>query len=209
MEHGDLIRDERLAFADLLDGLTEEQWATPSLCEDWTVKHIAAHLMIGPTGTMREFAAAMVVGRGRFAAANKAMAHQRAKRSREDLVALIREQAGSEFTPPGLDWHAPLADVLLHREDVTRPLGLPSDRPVSVWELVLGFLVGPKGRRGFVRAGLPELTYAATDLDWTHGTGHVVSGPAASLALAIGGRPAALMDLEGPGLDTLAAWVER
>lgn len=207
MEHMALIRDERLAFADLLEGLTDEQWAMPSLCHGWTVRHIAAHLMIGPTGTMREFAAAMVAGRGRFAEANKILAVKRARREPEELIELIRGHADSEFTPPGLDWRAPLTDVLLHREDVTRPLGLPSDRSPVAWALALDFLVSPKARRGFVRPGLPELTYAATDLDWTHGSGRVVSGPASSLALAVAGRPASLTDLEGPGLAGLEAWL--
>ena len=39
----ELARDERLAFADFLAGLTPEQWAAPSLCAGWTVRDVAAH----------------------------------------------------------------------------------------------------------------------------------------------------------------------
>ncbi len=209
MEHGDLIRDERLAFADLLDRLEPEQWATPSLCQGWTVREVAAHVTVGPSGSMREVAVAMLAARGNLARAMDSMAKKRAARPTEELVGLLRKHADSDFTPPGMDWQAPLSDLFLHREDVSRPLGLPSDRPVEGWELVLAFLVTRKARRAFVRPGLPELTYAATDADWTHGSGSVVSGPASSLALAMAGRPAALPDLEGPGAETLAAWVTR
>lgn len=67
------------------------------------MRHVAAHLMIGPTGTLREFAGAMITARGRFAVANTLLAQRRAQRPPEELVRLIRERAGSEFTPPGLE----------------------------------------------------------------------------------------------------------
>ena len=38
------IHDQRRRTADLLDGLSEEQWDHPSLCDGWTVRHVAAHL---------------------------------------------------------------------------------------------------------------------------------------------------------------------
>ncbi len=205
-DHWALIAAERRALADLLDGLTDEQLAAPSLCEGWTVKDVAAHVMMGPTGTMREFASAMVRGGGRFGAANRIMVERRRSLSRAEVTALLRDHAESRFTPPTLDWHAPLSDLLIHREDIAGALGLPHDRPADPWAHVLDFLVGPKARRGFVRGALPDLTYAGTDLEWSHGSGPVVSGPAAALALAICGRTVRLDDLAGPGADRLAAW---
>ena len=56
---------------------------------------------------------------------------------------------------------------------------------------------------------LPELTYAATDLEWSHGSGPVVSGPAAALGAVLCGRAAVLDRLAGPGSETLAAWLRR
>ena len=41
------LEDERLRFADLLDGLTPEQWETRSLCGGWTVAEVATHMMAG------------------------------------------------------------------------------------------------------------------------------------------------------------------
>jgi uncharacterized protein (TIGR03083 family) len=40
-----VLAEERRATADLLAGLTEEQWAAPSLCSAWTVKDVAVHLV--------------------------------------------------------------------------------------------------------------------------------------------------------------------
>ena len=47
------------------------------------------------------------------------------------------------------------------------------------------------------------VTLKATDADWSHGTGPLVEGPAASLMLATTGRKAALADLHGPGVEIL------
>ena len=45
MDIWEVLADERRATADLLAGLTEEQWAAPSLCPAWTVKDVAVHLV--------------------------------------------------------------------------------------------------------------------------------------------------------------------
>ena len=49
------------------------------------------------------------------------------------------------------------------------------------------------------------LTLQATDTDWSHGSGPLVSGPARALMLATTGRKAALDELSGPGVETLRA----
>ena len=40
------IDDQRSRTADLLEQLTTEQWDHPSLCQGWTVRHVAAHLTL-------------------------------------------------------------------------------------------------------------------------------------------------------------------
>src|SRR5215813_4744604 len=56
------IHAERAALADDLDTLTDEQWTTPSLCTEWTVRHVVAHLAggakIGPLQQVAKFAKA-------------------------------------------------------------------------------------------------------------------------------------------------------
>ncbi len=48
------------------------------------------------------------------------------------------------------------------------------------------------------------LRLVATDLDWSAGNGPEVTGTGDALLMAIAGRPAALADLTGPGVATLA-----
>ena len=206
MDHWDLIARERHAFADLVDALTPEQLDVPSLCGAWSVKEVAAHLAGASDPGMAEFLVAFVRGRFSFDRANETLTATRAVRPVEELTAVIREHAESRFSPPMMDWHAPLADVLIHREDMAVPLGLPADRPVEGWCHVLDFLVSSAARRGFVRGGRPEAHLVATDADWTHGEGPEVHGPAHALALTLSGRPAVVDRLSGPGADALAAW---
>jgi uncharacterized protein (TIGR03083 family) len=202
-----LIATERRALADLVDGLSEGQLATPSLCAAWTVKDVAAHLMAAVDGAVTEFLVAWVRGRFSFDKANQRMTAARASLSVATLTAMMREHAESRLTPPTMDWHAPLSDVMIHREDIAVPLGLPSDRPADSWRHVLDFVVSPKARRGFVAGRLPDVRLVATDVDWSHGAGPEVTGPAASLALVISGRAAGLEPLSGPGRESLATWV--
>ncbi|MDR7254382.1 uncharacterized protein (TIGR03083 family) [Nocardioides sp. BE266] len=44
----DMVRSERDALIGTLEGLTEEQWQTPSLCGEWRVLDMAAHLAWAP-----------------------------------------------------------------------------------------------------------------------------------------------------------------
>ncbi|WP_158548556.1 maleylpyruvate isomerase family mycothiol-dependent enzyme [Blastococcus sp. TF02A-26] len=200
------IGTERRALADLLDTLTPEQWATPSLCAGWTVRHVAAHLMVGPTGSIPGFLRALVRGRGSFDRANHLLADARAQLPTATLVDDLREHADDRFTPPGMDWHAPLTDLLVHRLDITVPLGLDHGRPLDPWADALDLLTSKRATPAFIPRGLPHLTYAATDVDWSRGTGVRAEGPAEALALAITRRPVRLEQLGGPGGPALKTW---
>ena len=65
-------------------------------------------------------------------------------------------------------------------------------------------MVGATDAVIFVGTGRTEgLRLEAIDLDWAHGSGNLVRGPAEALALGIAGRPAAYADLEGAGVQVL------
>lgn len=209
MDPFDVIADERRALADLLDGLSAEQLATPSLCAGWSVRDVGAHLLIGPTATLRELGLALIRARGRFDAAGDLLVRGRASLSGTEIAALLREHAASRFTPPTFDWHAPLADLRLHGLDMAVPLGVELGRPAAPWCDVLDFLVSRKARTGFVRGGLPALRLEADDVDWSHAAAPdapLVQGSAAALAATLAGRPALADRLTGPGAAALVAW---
>ena len=113
----------------------------------------------------------MVEARADFDRANQVMVSRKMHRPRSQIVADLRTHAASRFTPPTMDWHAPLTDFLVHRLDVTHPLGLAAGGPLEAWAPALDMLVSKAATRGFMDRGRPELTYVATDLDWRHGSG--------------------------------------
>ena len=93
---------------------------------------------------------------------------------------------------------------MLHLRDAARPLGLDVCPPPSSWRPALDFLVSKPATRGFIPRDRPtSLRFTATDQDWRHGDGPEIVGSSEAIAMAVSGRPAALEDLAGPGLDVL------
>ena len=191
------IAAERLALADLLDSLTPEQLATPSLCEGWTVHHAAAHLTFlwevpGPTLVLRALR-----HRGSFAAAVDDLTRQLSRQPIERITGGLRSNATNRKHPPRLP-AAPLTDLIVHGEDIRRPLGLQHRVPNAAVRCALDFVVSGRDRGMFLpRNRLGGLRLVATDLDWAWGEGAQISGPGLPLLLAVMGRPAALPQVHG------------
>lgn len=197
-----LAADERRDLADLLDTLTPEQWNMPSLCEGWSVRDVVAHMVsyeeLGPAGIV-----ARRIKGWRHGGSNEVGRAEFAGRSPSDLVTFLREH----LTPHGITalfgGAVGLTDALVHHQDIRRALHLPRTVPDQRLRPVLDFaLRSPKLPS---RKDTHGLRLVATDLDWQHGSGPDVSGPAEALLMAIAGRRDALRDLDGPGLPVLAA----
>ncbi len=196
----DLIAAERRALADEAEGFTAEQWATPSLCGDWTVHDVVAHLTV-PIALERALTARLFV-KHRFDAVNVELTARRAERSNAELIALLRDNADATFTPPGAGSGAPLTDVIVHGQDIRRPLGSVRVLPAEALATASGS--SPAAGRGFMPKGRNAgLHFEATDIDWRHGRGPTVRGPAVSLAMALTGRAIAFPDLDGDGVGVL------
>jgi uncharacterized protein (TIGR03083 family) len=207
MEHWDTIADERRALADDLEGLTDQQWATPSLCGDWTVRQVLGHLVMSHKTSLARFGLETLRARGSFDKANSKLSILEGERPPAELVADLRRFAESHFKAPGFGSEAPLTDILMHSLDIRIPLGLPTARPVEPYRHVLDLLLTRRAQRAFVPRGRPEVHAAATDLDWSAGDGPEVTGSAADLALALSGRGARVDALTGPGQPALASWL--
>jgi uncharacterized protein (TIGR03083 family) len=196
----DDVAAERLALADELEGLTDEQWATPSLCAGWTVRDVAAHLTLSTRTTVPRFVWATLKARGDVDRAFADEARERAGRfTTAELITQLREMARVDrrlrLSGP-LD---PLNDLLVHRQDIAVPLGRTVDPPVERVAPCLPFIWAAP----FVGAAkrFAGLRLVATDSGWTEGEGPELRGPASGLLLALNGRPAGLERLEGPGLE--------
>ncbi|BBZ72518.1 maleylpyruvate isomerase family mycothiol-dependent enzyme [Mycobacterium paraseoulense] len=196
-----MARDERADLAEFLATLTPQQWAAPSLCTGWTVKDVVAHTIsyeeLGTLGLLRRFA------KGRVVRANQVGVDEFAHLNAQQLLDFLRAHLQPRGLTAGFGGMIALVDGTIHHQDIRRALGRPRTVPADRLERVLGLVPGnPRigaGRR------IRGLRLRATDVDWAHGHGPEVTGPGEALLMAMAGRPAALADLAGPGLDTLAA----
>jgi len=94
--------------------------------------------------------------------------------------------------------------VLVHAQDIRRPLGIRHEYPMGAVVRVADFFKGSNLIIGTKRR-IDGVALRATDTEWSHGTGPELSGPMLSLLMAMTGRKAALADLSGDGVATLKA----
>ena len=197
------IHAERQALADDLADLNDKQWATPSLCSEWNVHEVTAHLLsaakMTPPKFLRKFAAA---GFNFDKFAGKEVAAESTGGPAATLAA-FRAAQPRQTAPPGPKdtW---LGEAFVHGEDIRRPLGIKRAYPLPEVTRAIAFYTKSNAIIGG-RNRVAGLTLKATDTDFAIGDGPLVEGPAISLLLAASGRKVALDDLSGPGVDTLRA----
>lgn len=97
----DLAREEREDFADLLAGLTPEQWESPSLCAGWSVRDVAAHCVSFEGMSPRELTARFLKGRLQTDRINALAVEALADRSSDELVGILRDNAEPTVSVPG------------------------------------------------------------------------------------------------------------
>jgi uncharacterized protein (TIGR03083 family) len=198
----EMIAPERRSLADTLSGLDTRQWTSASLCRGWTVHDVAAHLLMPLVTSLPRVLLAMAGSGFSFDRANVKLTASVARRSNDEIVLGLRKHAEHRFKPPGMGYEAPLTDVIVHSQDIRRPLGIPHTFDPEHLKRALTFLAGKS--QGFVPKGLTDgFRFEATDLDWAAGDGAVVRGPGEAILLTMTGRRIAVADLEGAGVDTL------
>lgn len=199
------VAAHRLRFADLVESLSDDELATPSLCDGWTTRDVAGHLSVAIVGAPVPYLIGMVKALGRPNQANRDVAIAAARKPVADLVTFIRRHATSRFSPPAVGPRAPLADVLIHTGDVARPLGRPHEAEPEAVAWALDFVTGPRPIGFLPPARLASLSLEATDLDRTWGRGLAVRGRGLDLLMAVCGRRVALENLDGDGVPVLSA----
>lgn len=199
------IHAERAALAEDLATLDDAQWAAPSLCERWCVEEVVAHLTAAAsTGTLRWITSMLGA---RFDAdlhnARRLAEHRGATPAQ--TLARFRAAVTDTRAPSG-DTAAWLGEVLVHAQDVRRPLGLARTPSVEAATAVATFFAS----RDFAvpsKTAAAGLRLEATDGPFAHGDGPLVRGTTIALVMAMAGRVDSCADLDGPGVATLRARV--
>ena len=195
------VAAERGALAADLADLSDKQWQTPSLCDGWTVREVLAHQTGTASMSTPKFFTRMAAAGFRFPTfANREIQRHLGDSPRATL-AEFRDKQHSTSSPPGprLSW---LGEVIVHSEDIRRPLGIAHDYPAAAVRQVLDFYKGSNTLIGTKRR-IADLRLKATDDDWSHGEGPSVEGRMIDLLMAATGRGVACESLSGDGVSTL------
>ena len=196
-----LAHAERSALAEDLAGLTSEQWRHRSLCGEWDVEEVVAHLVAAASlGGWSWFRS--IVG-ARFSAEvhnQRRMVEHRGATPHETLDRFRRIVTST--TAPSGHTAAYLGEVVVHAQDVRRPLGLQRTLSVGALTPVAEFFAA----RDFTVPGRTHsagLELRAADGPFAAGAGPLVSGSTLALVMAMAGRAAYLDELDGPGVRIL------
>lgn len=205
-EYWSAVRSLRLELADFLERLRDEEWEAPSLCAGWRVRDVAGHVCVVPRVTARRILA--VAPRARFDVdrVNHLIGLEEGRRDPEELVMLLRRHAGDRIrSGPLPDPRNLLFDLVVHGQDVARPLGrtLPVPAALAQQSLERVWAMGWPFR---ARTRLAAFTLRASDTGWAVGQGPEVNGSALALLLLATGRTATVAgELEGPGVRALVS----
>jgi uncharacterized protein (TIGR03083 family) len=197
----EMVVAERRRMADLLAGLPD--WSGPTLCAEWTVHDLAAHLVsLLHFGQVKLYAGVALTA-GDLDRVNLALTRWYARGSRAELLAELHRRVGSRTTVPRAGFDPVLTDLLLHDLDIRLPRGLPRDPPEDRWWVAFNHLTTRPALGYGMGARLGGLRIETTDTGWAAGAGALVRGDAQSVLLAISGRAAGFDGVTGDGVRLL------
>ena len=207
----EMLRGNDERFRALAAGLGPDEWAHPSLCDEWSNHEVLAHLVIGYR-----------VGRRSDDARNTAPRWLvRPRQHRDGMRARRKPAVPPNCSTSSRGWcTGPAGWAASSRHDCCWAITSPTNstscshstvrrrflprRLVAVLNTQVAlpnpFVPAFRNSRG--------LRLRATDVDWAHGAeGPLVEGRAAELVSVLGNRPRMLPALRGDGVELLASRV--
>lgn len=173
-------------LADLLASSPDETWDAASLCTQWRVRHIVAHVTMPARLTAEQFGAEMAAAGGDFGVLSERVAAQGATLPAQELLAALRNHILHTWEPPVGGAAGALSHAVIHSLDVTVALGRPPVAPPDALDTVLESV----GRDGsWFGVDLTGRRFEATDSDWASGDGDdLVRADRGSLIVLLAGR---------------------
>ena len=197
------INNGREALGDYLAQLTPDDWNKPSLCAGWSVKDVAAHMLVVPTMSKGQVFRAFAGSRFNLDRMNGKLVNKlTTQMSPADIATKTRSSAASHGMPPGLKLLGVFNELAVHSSDIADGVGKPFALPTEDYVACLEFLKDVQPVFG-AKKRAEGLKLQATDAEWSTGSGPIVSGPSKQLLLALAGRRAALDNLTGDGVASL------
>jgi uncharacterized protein (TIGR03083 family) len=205
---GELLQAERQAFIELLETLTADEWAVPSLCAGWTVQDVAAHVAWMPALSAGQAVREMARSGFRINAMIAETALRWSARGPAAILEQLRTITRTGAVPVGTSPQIGLADAVIHQLDIRRPLSRPRPVPQAAFTAVADLQVSVRWPKtivvgGSVRRRLRGVRLEADDIPWAFGDGEQVRGSREALLLLLTNRPVAQGELAGPGVARL------
>ncbi len=198
-----LVRAERSALAADLSTLGPEQWRHRTLCGEWDVEQVVAHLTAAASLNRWQWLRSMVGARFRPAVHNRRRLAEHRGESPAATLDRFRAVIGSTTAPSG-HTAAYLGEVVVHGQDIRWPLRLPRSPSVEALTPVAEFFA----RRDFTVASRTHgagLRLRADDGPFVAGSGPLVTGSTLALVMSMAGRAPYVDRLDGPGVPVLRA----
>jgi uncharacterized protein (TIGR03083 family) len=200
-----LAHAERTALAEDLSGLSDDQWRHSTLCGQWDVEEVVAHLTAAASLNQWQWVRSMVGARFRADVHNQRRLVEYRGSTPAETLDRFQAVIGSTTAPSG---HTPayLGEVVVHAQDIRQPLGLPRTPDVDALTPVADFFA----RRNFTvasRTTVAGLQLRADDGPFATSTGPLVTGSTLALVMSMAGRAPYVEELDGPGVPILRSRV--
>ncbi|MCW4459209.1 maleylpyruvate isomerase family mycothiol-dependent enzyme [Microbacterium sp. MPKO10] len=195
------IHAERARLAEDLSRLSREQWRHETLCGQWDVEQVVAHLTAAASLGQWRWLRSMLGARFRPDVHNQRRLDEYRGQTPAETLDTFTAVVNATVAP-SKDIAAYLGEVVVHATDIRHPLGIDNVPSVEALTPVAHFFA----RRNFTvnsRTLVSGLQLRAIDGPFAAGEGPLVRGTTLALVMSMAGRAAFLDDLEGPGVATL------
>ncbi|MFB8891674.1 maleylpyruvate isomerase family mycothiol-dependent enzyme [Microbacterium plantarum] len=196
-----LIHTERQRLYDQTRSLTAEQWQSPALVGSWTLEQTIAHLAAGAEQSIAAWLRSVIAARFDFELHKERGVVTRLGASPAETLARYERAIRNRRRAAG-PLMAGLGEVLIHGEEIRRPVGIPDEVPAQTAAATLQWFA----RHDFTeysRSRAQGLRLIADDAATEIGEGAQVRGRALPLLVALSGRPVLPGELQGPGAAVL------
>jgi uncharacterized protein (TIGR03083 family) len=191
---------ERDALVDDLRSLSPAQWRSATLCGEWDVEEVVAHLGAASRLSFPAWLRSMIGARFDPDVHNRRRLEEFRGSSVEETLERFAEIGPIRL--PRKESVGGLGEMIVHGEDIRRPLGVRHDPDLEGLSAVARFFA-TKDFAVNSKSLVAGLRLRAVDADFAAGDGPEVTGPLLELVMAMAGRREAMADLEGDGVAEL------
>ena len=196
-----MIHAERMRLAEVLERLSDQQWGSYSLCTEWTVEQVVAHLTAAAHTGKAAWIRSIVRAGFRADKHNAWLLSKYLGGSTRETLELFRRSVPLT-TAPTKDFAAFLGEVVVHGQDIARPLGIGlAPDPDAVLEVARFFVTKDFAVKS--KSLVEGLRLEACDTSFVNGKGPEVRGNLLDLVMVMAGRRDYLDALRGDGVAEL------